>query len=67
MTIILTVIFVMCMFGWLMTCLPFPQVQPFAWAHPIMAWIAVAILGYVILSGEGARRLGALSVSVLFG
>lgn len=52
MTLMLTVVFVMCMFGWLMSALPFPQVAPFAWAHPILAWVAVAILGFVMLGGR---------------
>jgi hypothetical protein len=60
MTLILTVIFIMCMFLWLLAVLPFPQTAPFSWAHPILAWIAVAILGYVIFAdgGGGLRRVG---------
>ena len=48
---ILTVVWVMCMFLWLLSALPFPQTQPFNWVHPILAWIAVAIIGYVIFAG----------------
>ncbi len=69
MSIILTVIFVMCMFAWLLSALPFPQTAPFGWVHPLVAWIAVAILGYVILGeggGVGARRVGALALSFFF-
>jgi hypothetical protein len=65
MTLILTVVFVMCMFGWLIAALPFPQTAPFGWAHPILAWVAVAILGYVILGEGGGRRVGALIQPVL--
>jgi len=51
MSLILTVIFVMCMFMWLLSALPVPQTEPFRWVHPIIAWIAVAILGFVVLGG----------------
>ena len=64
MTLILTVIFVMCMFAWLIAVLPFPQMQPFGWAHPILAWVAVAILGYVILAEGGGRRLGSVLIQL---
>jgi hypothetical protein len=69
MSILLVVIFVMCMFAWLMSALPFPQTAPFAWVHPLVAWIAVAILGYAVLggAGEGMRRVGALVIHSMFG
>ncbi len=61
MSLILVVVFVMCMFIWLLAALPVQQVAPWGWVHPLVAWIAVAILGYVVLSG-GAHRLSSLSL-----
>lgn len=55
MGIILIVIFVMCMFLWFFAAMPFPQTQPFGWTNNIFAWVAVAILGYVVLSGAPVR------------
>jgi hypothetical protein len=62
MSIILVIVFVLCMFLWLLAALPLAQTTPFNWAHPILAWIAVAILGYVVLSGAQVR-LSALGIS----
>ena len=42
---ILEVLFVMTMFLWLLAALPFPAAAPFGWAHPLLAWIAVLLLG----------------------
>ncbi len=50
----------MCMFMWFFAAMPFPQTAPFAWTNNIFAWVAVAILGYVIFSGASFGRLGAV-------
>jgi hypothetical protein len=57
------------MFMWFFAAMPFPQTAPFAWTNNIFAWVAVAILGYVILTGAGIGRLGALHsyIPALFG
>lgn len=48
MTLILTVIFVMDMFLWFLSCMPFPATAPYGWASNILAFIAVLILGLII-------------------
>jgi len=49
MSLILTVVFVMCMFMWFLAALPVAQAEPYRWVHPIISWIAVAILGFVVM------------------
>jgi len=51
MGLLLIIIWVFCMMAWLFSAMPFPQTQPWAWVHPIIAWVAVAILGYIVFSG----------------
>lgn len=42
----LMVVFIVCMILWLLSAMPIPQVTPYSWAHPLLAWICVAILGF---------------------
>jgi hypothetical protein len=42
---ILTILFVVDMFLWFLTLLPVQPVAPYAWAHPMLGWIAVLLLG----------------------
>ena len=51
MSLILTIVFIMCMFLWFLSAFPMPQTEPWRWVHPIIAWIAVAILGFIVLGG----------------
>jgi hypothetical protein len=46
---IIEVLFVMTMFLWALTVLPFPQIAPFASYNNVLAWIAVLLLGLFIL------------------
>jgi hypothetical protein len=43
--VIITILFVVTMFLWFLSCLPVPQVQPFGWASNWLAFIAVLLLG----------------------
>ncbi len=63
MSLILMVILIVCMIFWFFAALPVPAVAPLAAYHPFVAWICVAILCYLVISGEGGaglRRMGAL-------
>jgi hypothetical protein len=51
MGLLLIIIWVFSMMLWLFSALPLSQAQPYAWVHPIVAWVAVAILGYIVFSG----------------
>ena len=51
MDLILTVVLIVCMLLWLLSALPFPQTAPFNWAHPLLAWICVAILCFLVIGG----------------
>lgn len=62
MTLILTVVLIVCMLLWLFSALPIAPVVPFNWAQPLLAWICVAILCFLVLGGGDGRRLGSLSL-----
>jgi hypothetical protein len=42
---IIIILFVVCMFLWGLASIPHPTVAPFAPAAPLLAWIAVLLLG----------------------
>src|SRR5579863_10475022 len=44
MTLLLTVVLIVCMLLALFAALPFPAAAPYAWGFPILIWISVAIL-----------------------
>jgi len=43
------VLFIVCMFLWLLTALPFPQAAPYSGARSFLAWFSVLFLGLYIL------------------
>jgi hypothetical protein len=45
---IVEILFVVAMFIWLLTILPVPQVAPFTWSSPWLAFICVLLLGIFI-------------------
>lgn len=45
---ILEILFVVTLFLWLLTILPFPPMAPYASTHPFFAFIAVLLLGLYI-------------------
>jgi hypothetical protein len=53
MDLILTVVLIVCMLLWLFSALPVVQLAPFNWAHPLLAWICVAILCFLVLGHGG--------------
>ena len=44
-SVILTILFTVVMFLWLITILPFPPMQPFASSNVFFAFVAVLLLG----------------------
>ena len=51
MDLILTVVLIVCMLLWLFAALPFTQTEPYRWFHPLLAWICVAILCFLVIGG----------------
>jgi hypothetical protein len=47
---ILEILFVVVMFLWLITILPFPQIQPFASSNVFFAFVAVLLLGLYLFA-----------------
>jgi hypothetical protein len=47
---IIEILFVVVMFMWLITILPFPQIQPFAATNVFFAFVAVLLLGIFIFA-----------------
>jgi hypothetical protein len=45
---VITILFVVVMFLWLLTILPFPPLQPFARGNAFLAFVAVLLLGLFI-------------------
>ena len=48
---IIEVLFVVDMFLWLLTLLPFPAAGQFAGARPFLAYVAVLLLGVSVYAG----------------
>ena len=51
---VVTVLFVVCMFIWFLSIVPVPQVGPYVWASNWLAFIAVLLLG-IFLFMPGLR------------
>jgi hypothetical protein len=57
MVLICEVLFIVCMFLWLLTALPFPQAAPYSSARNFLAWFAVLFLGLIVfVQAPGAFR-----------
>jgi hypothetical protein len=51
MDLICKVLFIVCMFLWLLTAMPFPQAAPYAPARTLLAWFSVLFLGLLFFMG----------------
>lgn len=52
---IIEILFVVAMFLWFLTTLPFPQTAPYAGAGPFLAFFCVLLLGITIFAGHVFR------------
>ncbi len=66
MGLILAVVLIVCMLLCLFAALPVPAAAPYTIYHPLLAWICVAILCYLVLGGGAATvRLGAHAQTII--
>jgi hypothetical protein len=54
MGFILAIVLIVCMIFWFFAALPVPAAAPYAPYHPLVAWICVAILVYLVIGGGGS-------------
>lgn len=65
--LILAVVLIVCMLFWLFAALPVPASAPYAPYHPLVAWICVAILCYLVIGGGRLSSQVGLVTSWAFG
>ncbi len=58
MTLVLTVVLILCMLLWLFAAFPRQSPAPYLIYHPLLAWICVAILCYFVIGEGGHVALG---------